>query len=54
MDLFRDLVMIKIIKAAPVTSPAYDLARTEVEVRAQWNRHFQSLGSGALNAPDSE
>jgi hypothetical protein len=29
--------------AQPIDSPAYDLGLTEDEVRARWERHFDSL-----------
>ena len=39
----REVVMVRVQGAQPIDSPAYDLGLTEEEVRARWERHFQSL-----------
>jgi predicted pyridoxine 5'-phosphate oxidase superfamily flavin-nucleotide-binding protein len=41
----RAVVRIKVERALPVTSPAYDLGLTEDEVRDRWRRYWASLGS---------
>jgi len=46
VSAFRELVMIKVLKAQALTSPAYDVGRSEADVRDQWERHFQQLRSG--------
>ena len=39
----REIVLVRVQTAQPIDSPAYDLGLTEEEVRARWERHFQSL-----------
>ena len=39
----REIVLVRVQAAQPIDSPAYDLGLTEEEVRARWERHFQSL-----------
>jgi predicted pyridoxine 5'-phosphate oxidase superfamily flavin-nucleotide-binding protein len=39
----REIVLVRVQAAQPIDSPAYDLGLTEHEVRARWERHFQSL-----------
>ena len=40
---FREVVLVRVQTAQPIDSPAYDLGLSEDEVRARWERHFQSL-----------
>ena len=40
---FREVVLVRIHTAQPIDSPAYDFGLSEDEVRARWQRHFQSL-----------
>ncbi len=42
-ERIRGLVMIEVTEAYPLTSPAYDLGRTEEEVRAQWMERWRGL-----------
>ena len=43
----RSVVLIKVMRALPLLSPAYDLEVTEAEVRARWQRHYLgTLGWG--------
>jgi predicted pyridoxine 5'-phosphate oxidase superfamily flavin-nucleotide-binding protein len=42
-DRYRAVVMLRVAKAAAVTSPAYDIGATEPELRRSWWRHFQSI-----------
>ena len=35
-------------------SPAYDLGLTEDEVRARWERYYQSLRAGKTSSPTGE
>jgi hypothetical protein len=39
----REIVMIRVQRAQPIDSPAYDLGLIEDEIRDQWERHFESL-----------
>ena len=54
VSVFRELILIEVARAAPLTSPAYDLGRTEAEVRQQWEHHYRQLGSPHAKTPDSE
>lgn len=42
-ERIRGLVLIDVGEAYPLTSPAYDLGRTEHEVRSQWMERWRSL-----------
>jgi hypothetical protein len=50
LNSINSIVLVKVEKAEPLISPAYDLGRTEAEVRAQWQEHFATLNSAG---PDS-
>jgi predicted pyridoxine 5'-phosphate oxidase superfamily flavin-nucleotide-binding protein len=39
----REIVMIRVQRAQPIDSPAYDLGMTGDEIREHWERHFESL-----------
>ncbi len=43
----REVVVIKVEHALPVTSPAYDLGLSEAEIRARWERHHEALKRGS-------
>ena len=42
-DLFGGIVVIKVDKAAPLTSPAYDAGATEQQLKAQYLAYFSEL-----------
>ena len=42
-DKARQIVIISITRALPLTTPAYDIGSSEAELRAQWTRHFRQL-----------
>ena len=42
-ERIRSVVLVEVQQAAPITSPAYDLGRTEAEVRTRWERYYDSL-----------
>jgi predicted pyridoxine 5'-phosphate oxidase superfamily flavin-nucleotide-binding protein len=46
VSVFREVVMVRVQRALPLVSPAYDLGLTEDEVRARFERRFQSLRCG--------
>jgi predicted pyridoxine 5'-phosphate oxidase superfamily flavin-nucleotide-binding protein len=51
----RSVVLVRVERALPVTSPAYDLGVSEAELRASWRRHWQALwggGEGASPTPE--
>jgi predicted pyridoxine 5'-phosphate oxidase superfamily flavin-nucleotide-binding protein len=50
LNPFREVVVIKVERALPVTSPAYDLGLSEEEVRARWERHFEVVKRGSEGA----
>ncbi len=41
-ERMRNVVLVKVERALPVTSPAYDLGRTEEELRAEYSEIFRS------------
>jgi predicted pyridoxine 5'-phosphate oxidase superfamily flavin-nucleotide-binding protein len=43
MSIIHEVVMIRILQALPLISPAYDLGMSEDEVRSDWESHFRSL-----------
>lgn len=43
----REVVMIRVEQAQPVTSPAYDLGISEAEIRARWERLHEAIKRGA-------
>jgi predicted pyridoxine 5'-phosphate oxidase superfamily flavin-nucleotide-binding protein len=43
----REVVVIAVEQALPVTSPAYDLGLSEAEIRARWERHHEAVKRGA-------
>jgi predicted pyridoxine 5'-phosphate oxidase superfamily flavin-nucleotide-binding protein len=44
---FREVVVINVERALPVTSPAYDLGLSEAEIRARWERHHEAVKRGS-------
>jgi predicted pyridoxine 5'-phosphate oxidase superfamily flavin-nucleotide-binding protein len=49
----REIVLVRIESAQAIDSPVYDLGLSEGEVRARWERYWQSLRAGAT-APTGE
>jgi predicted pyridoxine 5'-phosphate oxidase superfamily flavin-nucleotide-binding protein len=39
----REVVVIKVARALPVTSPAYDLGLSEAVIRERWERHYEAM-----------
>lgn len=54
VSAIREIVMIRVERAQPIDSPAYDLGLTEDEIRARWERHFQSLRPGGPSRMEPE
>jgi predicted pyridoxine 5'-phosphate oxidase superfamily flavin-nucleotide-binding protein len=50
----RSAVLVKVERALPLTSPAYDLGASEEEVRERWERHYEALRRGESGAPTGE
>lgn len=47
VEAIREIVLIRVLTAQPVDSPAYDFGATEAEVRERWERHYETLrGNG--------
>ncbi len=42
-DRMRAIVVLRVSKAAPVTSPAYDAGATASELRRRWRAHFEAI-----------
>lgn len=43
LNPIREVVVIKVEHALPVTSPAYDLGLSETEIRARWESHHEAI-----------
>jgi hypothetical protein len=54
VSAIREVVMVRVQSAHPIDSPAYDLGLTEDEVRARWERYFQSLRAQKTTSPRGE
>ena len=50
----RAIILMKVERALPLTSPAYDLGLSEDEVRARWRAHWRSLEQGKRGATTGE
>jgi predicted pyridoxine 5'-phosphate oxidase superfamily flavin-nucleotide-binding protein len=50
----NEVVMVLVQSAHPIVSPAYDLGLTEDEIRARWQRHYESLLGGKTTVPTGE
>ncbi len=42
-ERIHSIVIVRVEKALPLVSPAYDKGRTEAEVMAQWLHHYEGL-----------
>jgi predicted pyridoxine 5'-phosphate oxidase superfamily flavin-nucleotide-binding protein len=47
----RRVVQIRVERALPVTSPAYDDGRTEAEIRSRWESYWHSIRARAGDRP---
>ena len=47
----RSVVLIRVTRALPVTSPLYDGGASEAEVRARWRAYWRDLEAGAGERP---
>jgi uncharacterized protein len=45
-NVIREVVMVRVHRAQPIDSPAYDLGLTEAEVRMRWERHWEAVRDG--------
>jgi predicted pyridoxine 5'-phosphate oxidase superfamily flavin-nucleotide-binding protein len=53
-NAIREVVMVRVLSAQPIDSPAYDLGLTEDEVRGRWERYFQAIRGGRTSSPTGE
>src|SRR5258708_1454055 len=54
VDAIREVVLVRVQRAQPIDSPAYDLGLTEDEVRGRGERYFQALRAGKAASPAAE
>lgn len=54
VSVFREIVLVRVERALPIDSPAYDLGLTEDEIRDRWEHYFESLRTGPLPPPTGE
>ena len=54
VSVIREIVIVQVQSAQPIDSPAYDLGLTEDEVRARWERYWQSVRAGKTTSPTGE
>jgi predicted pyridoxine 5'-phosphate oxidase superfamily flavin-nucleotide-binding protein len=45
-DRIESIVLVKVERALPLISPAYDLGLSEAEVRDRWKQHYDGLAQG--------
>jgi predicted pyridoxine 5'-phosphate oxidase superfamily flavin-nucleotide-binding protein len=54
VSAIREVVMVRVERAQPIDSPVYDLGLSEGEVRARWERHFESVRAGKATPATGE
>jgi predicted pyridoxine 5'-phosphate oxidase superfamily flavin-nucleotide-binding protein len=54
VSAIREVVMVRVERAQPIDSPVYDLGLSEGEVRARWERHFESVRAGKVTPATGE
>jgi hypothetical protein len=54
VSVLREIVVVRVQRAQPIDSPAYDLGLTEDEVRRRWERYYQSLRAGKTTSATGE
>jgi predicted pyridoxine 5'-phosphate oxidase superfamily flavin-nucleotide-binding protein len=54
VSAIREIVVLRVHSAQPIDSPAYDFGLSDDEVRARWERHYQSLRAGQTTSPTGE
>lgn len=53
-ERIRSIVLVKVERALPLISPAYDEGLTEDEVRRRWERYWEALKHGKADQPVSD
>lgn len=54
VSAIREIVLIRVLRAEPFDSPAYDIGLTEDEIRDRWERHYESLRKGRRVTPSQQ
>ena len=54
VSAIREIVLVRVLTAQAIDSPAYDLGLTEEEVRARWEGYFDALRAGKTASPASK
>jgi predicted pyridoxine 5'-phosphate oxidase superfamily flavin-nucleotide-binding protein len=53
-NAIREIVLVRVLSARPIDSPAYDLGLTEDEVRARWEGYWRSVRAATTASPTVE
>jgi predicted pyridoxine 5'-phosphate oxidase superfamily flavin-nucleotide-binding protein len=53
-NVIREVVMVRVHRAQPIDSPAYDFGLTEAEVRTRWERYWETVRDGKIASPTGE
>lgn len=51
VELFKEIVLVRVQTTLPIDSPAYDLGMTEDVIRDRWERHFRSIRGRGPSVP---
>jgi predicted pyridoxine 5'-phosphate oxidase superfamily flavin-nucleotide-binding protein len=54
VSAIREIVLVRVERAQPIDSPAYDFGLTEDEVRTRWEHHYESLRAARLGAAERQ
>jgi predicted pyridoxine 5'-phosphate oxidase superfamily flavin-nucleotide-binding protein len=54
VSAIREIVLVRVLTAQPIDSPAYDLGLTEEEIRVRWEGYFESLRAGKTRSPSGK
>jgi len=54
VSAIREVIVVRVLRAQAIDSPAYDFGLTEAAVRSQWEDHFQALRAGTTTSPEGE
>lgn len=54
VSAIREVVLVRVQRARPIDSSAYELGLTGDEVRSRWERYLQSLRAGQPASPAGE
>jgi predicted pyridoxine 5'-phosphate oxidase superfamily flavin-nucleotide-binding protein len=54
VEAIRHVVLIRVERAQPIDSPAYDRGLGEAEIRDRWERHYAALRAGTAPSQTGE